>query len=414
MRDSTGTQLKAVIAVVVIVVVLGGLIVLLSKGTGTARKPVKATGESIKKPSKTVTRNIETPVKEPQVKHPPQTPNLDYKKISDIIAHVATKKDTGSRDYQGFSKAVKQVHHAMLNQLSENLDLSREEQTKMLAAYSKKHEIYAGSYYNQLKKMRVPIQMGGNRTVVTYETYKSSDEFSRMVGSSICELSTFALKIALGDNLASEAVSRFLKAPCSYALTHLLKPLEAKLKEWAIIRDYTISRLSLQNHLRSAVAELATVEDTFRITWNKRYVKELKLWFWDSTADLKIKINSKVKAGFKLHKFFQLNFDHKNKIAIITLPEPEILSNEVRPEIINMSNGLLVKINEEKITRMIAQGRRWSRNQAIKKGMLRAAKKSSRKILTSIFTPLLNQVDQKYRVEITFQTSIRIGGTSNG
>ncbi len=93
------------------------------------------------------------------------------------------------------------------------------------------------------------------------------------------------------------------------------------------------------------------------------------------------------------------------KQMILTLPEPEILSNEVDPKIVNMEDGLLVDIDKAKINQVLRQGKNWSYNQAIESGILDKAMDNSDMILKTIFQPIVAATDQHYKVVIKFKSS---------
>jgi hypothetical protein len=171
-----------------------------------------------------------------------------------------------------------------------------------------------------------------------------------------------------------------------------------------VIQDFTVSKVSIKQHIRKMIVEMGTVKDNFRTVFDEEYT--LKLIFGlKSQANLKLQVKSIVKAGFKLDKFFKLEFDHGTKEIVLTLPEPEILSNEIDARVKNMEDGWFVKIDKEKLNWVNQKARQWSYDKAIESGILKNAKRNAELILKTIFQPIVLATDQDYKISIRFKTS---------
>ncbi|MGD2087160.1 MAG: DUF4230 domain-containing protein [Candidatus Aminicenantes bacterium] len=344
--------------------------------------------------------NVEKEVSLPENPGKAFSPPLDYEKITDSISKV--NLNSSSQDYPGFSQSVKTIHEEILTYLSESLKLPEHVRKEVLERYRDYHETFSRDYYQQLAEQNNSTLASETQSFITYDTVMSAQHFTNILSANICNLSGFIITLATTGSAEVNPVGMFLGKPCRVILNYLLKPIAEKIRRAAVIKDYTISKVSLKSHIRDMIAELGTIRDSYVTDFNERYRLELILGL-GSTAKLSVHARSTVKAGFKLHRYFQLNFNHTQKEIIMALPEPEILSNEVKAQIVNMKNGLLVRIDKDKLNDLNDKIRRWGFETAIKSGVLDNAKKNVELLLETIFQPIILATDPDYKIVIDFK-----------
>jgi hypothetical protein len=344
--------------------------------------------------------NVEKEVSLPENPGKEFSPRLDYEKITDSISKV--NLNGSHQDNPGFSQSVKAIHEEILTYLSERLKLPENVRKEVLKQYRDYHEAFSHDYYQQLAEQNDSTLAGKTQSFITYDTIMSAQHFTNILSANICNLSGFIITLATSGSAEINPVGMFLGKPCRVILNYLLKPIAEKIRKAAVIKDYTISTVSLKSHIRDMIAELGTIRDSYVTDFNEHYRLELVLGL-KSEAKLSVHARSTVKAGFKLHRYFQLKFNHANKEIIMALPEPEILSNEVETQIVDMKNGILVKIGKDKLNDLNDRIRRWGFETAIKSGVLDNAKKNAELLLETIFQPIILATDPNYKIVINFK-----------
>jgi hypothetical protein len=344
------------------------------------------------------------------------SPRLDYEEIIDSISKA--KSDSSPHDYGKFCNSVKNIHEEILNYLAENLKLPEKTRKEVLKQYRNYHDDFSRDYFNRLIEQKNSTLAPNTQSFVTYDSVISAQHFTNLLSANICNLAGFILTLATSKSVDTNPVGLLLGKSCQTILNLLLKPIAMKIKRAAVIKDYTISRISLKNHIRDMIFELGTVADSFATDFDEQYKLELILGL-KSEAHLNVHARFTIKAGFKLHRLFQLEYNHTLKEILITLPSPEILSNVVETQIVNMKNGLLVKIDRDKLNDLNDRARIWGINKAIKSGILENAKKNVEMILETIFQPIILATDPEYKIAINFknlpgqQNKIKLLGSSN-
>ena len=346
--------------------------------------------------------NVKKEIPIDPVEQKPFQPKLDYERITNAVAKVGDANNP--KDYRVFSQSVKQIHGTILEFLSEKLGLTEEEQQSVLEHYNEYHEGFAGDYYKQLTKLNKSTFSDKEKSFVTYDTVQSVGNLSSILSSNICNLAGFILTLATTQSKYSSPMGMFLGKPCQFLLSKALNPIVRELKRLAVIKDLTVSKISLRKHIREMIVEMGTVKDSFRTVIDEEYILKLILGL-ESRANFSLHVKSIVKAGFKLDKFFKLEFDHETKEIVLTLPEPEILSNEIDARVMDMENGWFVKIDKDKINRVNRKARQWSYDVAIESGILKNAKKNAGIILKTIFQPIVMAMDPDYKISIRFKSS---------
>jgi len=345
--------------------------------------------------------NVKNEVSLPEETGKDFSPQLDYERITDSITKV--NSNNNPQDYQEFSQSVKEIHEEILTYLSRSLNLPEKTRDEVLKQYRDYHDTFAHDYYNQLAEQKNVTLPAETQSYITYNTIISAQHFTNLLSANICNLAGFIITLTTSQSLETSPIGLFLGKSCQAILSLLLKPIAEKIKQAAVIKDFTESKVSLQKHIRNMIIELGTIKDSFVTDIDEHY--KLELFFGiKSEAHLCVHARSTIKAGFKLHRYFKLKFNHTNKEILMTLPEPEILSNQIDTQIVDMDNGLLVKIDKRKLNEVSYKVKKWGIKTAIKSGILDNAKKNVHLILKTIFQPIILATDPGYKIRINYKS----------
>ncbi len=88
---------------------------------------------------------------------------------------------------------------------------------------------------------------------------------------------------------------------------------------------------------------------------------------------------------------------------IITLPEPEVLTNEIVPKIENIEEGWFIEIDKQKINKALVNVKKILKNEALKSNILDRAKENAGSILKVIFQPIVMAADPPLKITINFE-----------
>ena len=343
------------------------------------------------------TNNVQNKIK---TKSPGQfNPKIDYARMINSVANI--KDGSNPNNYKEFSISLRNIHEEVLSFLSEVIELPEVEKKQLLAQYKNSHEKIAREYYSQLVEKHKNDVPNSDKTVVNWDIYKSVDDFSRLLSANVCSLAGFVVTVASKSPALGKPVGLFLGKPCQFLLSKALKPINAELRQWALVEDYKKSEARLRDHISNMIAELATVEDKFETTLDETYVREI-LKIFKSKAKLRLKAVGNVKAGIDMKKFFSLEFKVDLHEIIITLPEPEILTNEIVPKIENIEDGWFIEIDKEKINEALVNAKKILKAEALKSKILDRAKKNAGAILKVIFQPIVMAADPPLKITICF------------
>lgn len=326
-------------------------------------------------------------------------PNIDLKKTKHLMSQYS---NSSILDYALFEQSLRSINNEILRCTADNLGLNNSEKKKVLRQYKKHHDEVSRNFYNQVDDLNKSECIAKDETFISYSTYQCAENFEKVVSANICNLAGYMLTFSALS--PSRPVRILWGRPCEFILSTVLKPIANYIKKLAIVEDYTKSKISLENHIRNQLLELATAEDVIKTVWEQEYIRKLKFWFWDSKAKINSKVSARVKAGFNLKKYFGIEFDHTQNEIIIKLPEPEILSCEVEHEIVDIENGILIKIDKDKLNDVNRKVRDWVHKHAIESGILKKAKKDSQSVLKMLFQPIVMATDQPYKLRVKFQS----------
>ena len=323
--------------------------------------------------------------------------DVDYDRLLACITAIRDE-EAAFADFEG---AVDTLHRALLNYMAERLNLTDEERTLMLDEYAAS----SGSIlidYQQMMGKQVDSIATPTQAIVSYNAYNSVNEFVNVFSGHACAFLSFPgraqLKQAAG--LVGEGDALDVRLTCRNVLTDAIAPLAGALRRKAVIQDLNTSELTIESQVRSMVAELATAEEHLTADFTDYY--QTRFLFMKSEAVLRARADATVKVGFDLNKRFSIEMDHATRRMTIRLPEPEVLSNEVDVEFIDVKNGTLVKIDREKYNAALTHARDMMTEQVAGSTIFVTAKHNARRIIQTIFQPMMALPEFRYSVDVVF------------
>lgn len=326
-------------------------------------------------------------------------PQIDYDGFVDLLGKI--NSDKGGEYSEPFKQYVKKANAEIFELVAESLNLEPSLKAEVQELYESRSEDLNESIYNQLLEENKSILDDNDEKVFKDSTYRCAENLEKVLSRNICSIAGYIFTLATAQDAGNGTVGTFWGKSCEFVLETALKPLAEKIKEKAIIKDYSHSIASLKKHLRDNILELATIEDQLEINWEQSYRRTLfNIPISESNLDMKVK--SRVKAGFNLKNSFEVKFNHSKKTILLVLPEPEILTIELNHKIIEMKMGLLRKIGEDELNKVLQDIRNLTHNQAIRKGILEKARQNSQIVINTLISPILMETDYRYKIKVEF------------
>ena len=308
-----------------------------------------------------------------------------------------------------FDNLVMEMNTSMLLHIGKRMGLGESQKQALLREYKTNyHQSFADLYYNDYIRAR-------DTTSQLYETWydnrtiTSVDVFKEVASKYTCFLTQQVLaNIIKTEGGSFVAQGRKIDTPCGIALTEALNPLIKKMEDRAAIEDFSRSKGLLQEKVEQAIAELATYEiDDKKGISSQQTTKFLGLNV--STSDVEVSAISKLKAGFKIDDYFNIDLNAKAKIVTITLPQPMILSHEVYPRFDRLDIGWMREVRNEDFNTMINALRGEFRREALEDDrILDKAKTRAISIMNTMFGPLVNSFNADYQLKVEFQNDQQI------
>lgn len=327
-------------------------------------------------------------------------PELPYKKIVKSIAETYNYNSTSDHRFYSFSYYLNKINSEIFKYASNRFNLNNsEKETILKSLYKQKNEI-AKYFFNELKILLSQKEyLPTGDKLFKYKTYTAVRAFGRILSSKLCTLLSVTIQFA-PINPALKNAPTFLYKPCEIILAEALNPILDELKNYALLEDHLYAEFKIKEHVRELIIELATVQDKYKIEYNINPTRQFL--FFKSEAKLNMKVNSTVKAGFDIKKYFELNIDENTRCINIYLPKAKILSIEIYPKIVNMENGWLVEIDKDKLNDVNKILRDRVKQNALDSGILRRAEQHAFLIIYNMLAPLIENPLFNYKINIHF------------
>ncbi|MFT4760657.1 MAG: hypothetical protein ACI9XO_002199 [Paraglaciecola sp.] len=301
-----------------------------------------------------------------------------------------------------FNQLIYDFNLSLLKHVGNRMGLPDSLRRMITPIYKKHHPYIQRMYFDDFVALQdTSAQMyeiwyeNGNKTAV--------EILSEVASKYTC----FMVTKVFADLLKTDEGRIFVKGnrvdtPCGIAMTEGLKPMLTRLDEKAAVNDFSRSKGFMKERVERTIAELATMEVRDRKGINRQL--QTKVWGMNvSSSDVEISAISVSKIGFKLDRYFDISLNEKKNLVTITLPEPEILSQEVHPKIDKLDIGWMREVEGLDLNKNIDLLRKHFRRDVRESDVMDKAKIRATELMETMFSPLLFSMNKKYKLRVKFK-----------
>ncbi len=320
--------------------------------------------------------------------------NLDEERVLNILANP-------QKNRQDFNQLVYDINLALLHHVADRMNLKAAEKARIPDEYEKHHPYLRNLYYNDFLALKDTTSLN-IQTWYESESTGSIDFLYEVASKYTCFLVSHVItSIIKTDAGTVMARGRNVDTPCGVALTEGLKPMMERLSEKAAIRDISRSRGLMQERVERVLAQLITYEVSDKKAINKTL--QTKIWgFTVSSSDIEISALSQIKVGFDLHKYFDVEANARNKQVTVTLPQPEIISQEFFPRFEKFDVGWLREVESLDLNQAMDVLRSEFRQDAMSMTVMEQAKREAATLMKTMFIPMVNAINKNYKLRVKF------------
>lgn len=301
-----------------------------------------------------------------------------------------------------FDQLVYDYNFSILSHVAKRMGVWEELNEEIERTYQSHHRAIKEMYYNDFTMLQ-------DTTSIAYKTWYGSalvdavDYLNEVASKYTCFMVNLVLTTVLqtqGGSIA--ATGNQVETPCGIAMTEGLRPMIGRLQEKAAIEDFSRAKGLVQQRVERSIAELATmqIEDTKALS---RKLQSKLFGYAISSTDVEISAISYVKVGFDLQKYFDMSVNTGEKMVIISLPEPEILSLEVFPRVDKMEIGWLRELESNDLNKDMKLLADAFREDALNSDVFGKAKSQVAQLMETMLGPLVTSLGKSYKLRIQFR-----------
>jgi len=301
-----------------------------------------------------------------------------------------------------FNQLIYDFNMQMLNHVAQRMGLPDSLKRQVPRVYKKHHPYIQKMYFNDFVALQ---DTSAHIYQIWYENgNKTAVEILNEVAS---KYTCFMITKVFAELLKTDEGRIFVKGnkvdtPCGIAMTEALKPILARLDERAAVNDFSRSKGFMKERIERTIAELATMEVRDRKGINRQL--QTKVWGVQvSSTDVEISAISVTKVGFKLDRYFDISLNQKRNTVTVTLPEPEILSQEVHPKVDNLDIGWMREVKGVDLNKNIDLLRKHFRRDVRESDVFDKSKKRVEELMDTMLSPLLFSLNKKYKLRVKFR-----------
>lgn len=336
-----------------------------------------------------------------QVKYVPSDfkPDIDEENAMAILSNP-------HRYRREFNDLVYNINMDLLYHVANRMNLPDSVKNQLQGAYDEQHPYLRNLYFNDFVQLK-------DTTSNLYQSWYNNEG-----GTAVEALNEIASKYTcfLVNTVITSLLQTFdgkiavkgagINTPCGLAMTEGLRPLIRRLEKRAAIRDFSASKGLMEQRVERAIAELATMEVTDKKGLNKQVATKV-MGFEISKSDIEVTAISKLKVGFKLNQYFEINLDERDNTVTITLPEPQILSHEVYPKVDNLDIGWMREVKNDDFNRNINALREDFRRDALESDIMDKAKIQAEELMNVMIGPVVNAINPRYKIAVKYKGNAR-------
>lgn len=185
-------------------------------------------------------------------------PNINYVSIVNSVATVGQKK----KGYHEFKAFMDTINISMIDFLSDNLNISNQDRTKIIGRYNSQSEKTSSDDYKELVELSNSKIDRGKKKIISRNNYENVNNLDKVLTKNFCRLTSIITAEVSEVPITSMLVGMSTRELCAYVTGGIAKSFVAELKKMAIVKDYDQSELSLERQVKSMIVELGTSEFT--------------------------------------------------------------------------------------------------------------------------------------------------------
>jgi len=298
-----------------------------------------------------------------------------------------------------FNNFLYEYNMALLSHLGKRMGFTEDLMISARDRYNDHHAYIKDLYYKDFMKLRVSANKATD-TWYNQDQSKAVEAFNEVSSKYTCFMVNHILTSILETkNGYLEVEGRQINEPCTIALDEGIAPMMKRLKERAIVDDFTRSRGMLSEKVENTISELATMEVRDK-KGLRRKLQSKVMGYKVSSTDIDISAISILKAGFDLHAYFDIRMDKQSKDLIVTLPQPKILSHEVYPRVDKLDVGWMRSISDQDFNDNFNLLREQFRKDAVTSDIFNKSKLKVVEVLEILLSPLLSD---GYKMKVEFK-----------
>jgi hypothetical protein len=298
-----------------------------------------------------------------------------------------------------FNNFLYEYNMALLSHLGKRMGFTEDLMISARDRYNDHHAYIKDLYYKDFMKLRVSANKATD-TWYNQDQSKAVEAFNEVSSKYTCFMVNHILTSILETkNGYLEVQGRQINEPCTIALDEGIAPMMKRLKERAIVDDFTRSRGMLSEKVENTISELATMEVRDK-KGLRRKLQSKVMGYKVSSTDIDISAISILKAGFDLHAYFDIRMDKQSKDLIVTLPQPKILSHEVYPRVDKLDVGWMRSISDQDFNDNFNLLREQFRKDAVTSDIFDKSKLKVVEVLEILLSPLLSD---GYKMKVEFK-----------
>ncbi len=320
--------------------------------------------------------------------------NLDDAKTLEILSDPQKYKDE-------FDRLIYDFNTSLLNHVGNRMGLDAATKALVLLEYKKQHPYIRQMYFNDFIGLQ---DTAGALYQSWYENESTNavDLLNEVASKYTCFFINNILSAVLRTQDGKLSVrGAQVETPCGIALTEGLRPMIARLKQGAAIRDFSKANGLMKEKIEKAITELGVMEVRDRKGIKQSFSTNL-FSRSISTTDLQISAISILKVGFRLDQYFNVSVDQANRAIVVTLPQPVIISHEVYPKVDNLDVGWMREVNADDLNKSINALRQQFREDALNSDIFTKARARANDIMQMLLGPMIKNIDKNYQLKVRF------------
>lgn len=337
--------------------------------------------------------------KEIQVKYMPST--FSYSIDEEDAVAIITNPLRYKRE---FNDLVRDLNLAILDHVAVRMDLGGAVRKQIKEEYEKSHAYLRNMYYQDF------ISLQDSTSILAQSWYSNeAGSATKILHEVASKYTCFLVNQIMATVLETQGGSfygkgRKVETPCGIAMQEALNPMFKRFEESAAIEDFSRSKNMLEERVEKVVTELATYEIQSKKGLNKQL--QTKVFGVNvSSTDIEISAISVMKLGFKLDQFFSIDLNPRNKVVTVTLPQPQILSHAVYPNIDKLDVGWLREVAEADLNKSFNLLREEFVREARRENGFDKAKAHVQDVMATMMGPLISGLDPGYKLRVAFKSN---------